>query len=427
MANQAEQSPDSIPPAAGSDDVPRVRHNTSMISWVDEREADAPDDLTWSDPEPTRAHRGAVDLGGFFAAADASSSFDALAFLGDACIRRWGCSAAVWALRSAVPGSERLVRVCLPGGQDDVALAAELSVLSEGDFSGALQATTPGSQITPIEVSVGGEGTCSLWLTWDASFPVVSRIEDDAVAAAGLALRAAMLSERLAGTASTTPVDLVRRDRREVAIGRLVSAASSSLVAAHASLAATHASIEAELAAMRAVAPLHPSARACVALVHEAEAASHSAWQVVSAVACLADDASRRCDPSQVLSSMAALLGPYLSRRATIEAQVTKLHTVRIAPAVLAETLAVLTTRVAQQFPEHPGTRVVLSGVETERGVELEVRGSSPQGTTANHQDHDAVVGEVYSRDFAARCGGYVEVLRDGVGATRFRVVMPRG
>lgn len=405
------------------------RRPTSMISWIDavSPPAEVPDDLTWSDVLPLASARPLeADLERFMAAADGGSTVDALRQLADASIARWGCDAVVWCVCDAAPDAERTVLVRTAAGLDDGDATSSLVRASGREFDGAVRARLDAAEVVTADLPAGDALRASLWLVWRELPDAPPAIEPALLRAAGLALRAVRLTERLEERAPRPSVDLVRRDRREAAIGKMLGVAAPAMVAAHATLASTHASLEAELVGLRMVAPLHPVTRACASLIGEAREAARAMGDVAAAVSSLSDEASRTSDPSRVVASIAALLGPYVARRATLEVSCEALPYVRLAPAYLAEAMVMFATRVAFQFAEGGDARVLITGTTSLRGVEIDVCATAPCAASTAHHGHDDVVAEVYGRDLAARCGGVVEVRRDAAGATAFRVVLPR-
>ncbi len=409
----------------------RADRPTSMIGWADHRDerAEVPDDLTWSDvaaPSPAAAIDDAIEP--FLHAADAPSLHEAMRALSDACVSRWRCDAVVWSIADASPDSERVVFVRSADGRDEVAAAAELAPVPTSDLDRAVRHCLSAEDVITADLPTGERLRCAVWLAWRRGGDSPHALEASLLRAAGVSLRAAWLSERLEDLSPRSTLDLVRRDRREAAIGKLLCAAAPAMVAAHASLATAHASLRSELAGFRVVAPLHPSTRACASLLDDAWDASQLVWESVSAVASLADETSRTADAAGVIRAVAALVGPYVEGRARVVATTGALPLVRLAPAYLAEALVMFVTRVAYQFADGGGARVEvrMSAAVSPRGVEIDVCASAPSAPKVTHHEQDAVVGEVYGRDIAMRCGGSVEVLRDALGATTFKVLLPR-
>ena len=409
--------------------APAGRRPTSMISWIEavSPPSEVPDDLTWNDVLPTPPARPLdEDLERFMAAADGGTTLDALRQLADASVARWGCDAVVWSVCDAAPDAERLVLVRTASGVDDRDAAASLARSSGREFDCAVRARLDAAEVITADLPAGESLRASLWLAWRALPGGTPAIEPALLRAAGLALRAARLAERLDARSPRPSVDLVRRDRREAAIGKLLGVAAPAMVAAHATLASTHASLEAELVGLRIVAPLHPVTRVCASLLGDACAAARAMGAVAAAVSSLSDEASRTCDPSRVVAAIAALVAPFVARRAAIEVSCDALPYVRLAPAYLAEAMVMFATRVAFQFAEGGDARVLITGTSSPHGVEIDVCAAGSCAASSAHHGHDDVVADVYSRDLATRCGGAVEVRRDAAGATAFRVVLPR-
>lgn len=402
---------------------------SSMIGWAEPRDAQAevPDALTWSDvvtaaPAPSNAPPAEA----FLLAADAATLHDAMRALTAACVAAWGCDAVVWCLTEPSPDAERVVFVHTREGRDDVETAIELAPVPADDLDRAVRHGLGAVEVTAAVLPTGDRFGCVVWLVWREGANAPHPPEATWLRAAAVSLRAVWLASRLDATATRPSVDLVRRDRREAAIGKLLCAAAPSMVAAHASLASAHASLRAELVAFRALAPLHASPRACASLLEDAWESAQRVWEGVSAVAALSDETSKVSDPSAVIRAVAALAGPYVAGRASVVTALDPLPRVGVAPAYLAEALVMFVARVAFQFSSGAAVAVRIGASSAPRGVEVVVCAEGAVKPTAAHYEQDAVVAEVYGRDFAMRCGGSVDVLRDALGATCFCVVLPR-
>ncbi len=409
----------------------RADRPTSMIGWAEHHEerAEVPDDLTWSDLAASSTPAPLDDtFEPFLHAADAPSLHDAMRALSDAYIARYRCDFVVWSVTEAAPDGERVVFVRAGDGRDDLDTAVELSPVPMGDLDRAVRHCLSAEDVITADLPTGEHVRCSVWFAWRRAGASPHTLDAPLLRAAGVALRTAWLSKRLTDVSPRAPLDLVRRDRREAAIGKLLCAAAPAMVAAHASLATAHASLRSELAGFRVVAPLHPSTRVCASLLDDAWDASQLVWEGVSAVASLADETSTTADAGGVIRAVAALVGPYVKGRAKVVTTAGALPNVRLAPAYLAEALVMFVTRVAYQFADGGGAKVEVrvSAAVSPRGVEINVCASAPSAPKVTHHDQDAVVGEVYGRDLAMRCGGSVEVLRDALGATTFKVLLPR-
>lgn len=393
----------------------------SMISWVEDASADpSAGHLTWDLDDEAPVDDAAAVMESILAVGERSSVAEALADVAVMLARRCRCEIAALSFESSLPGGERLVAAARDDGFD-AALSSGLASVSSGELADALITSLPAASVRAWELPVGARAACTVWLARDASPP---SLDPALVRAAGLALRAVFAGEVLSG-AGASSVDLVRRDRREAVIGRLTRAAVPSLVATHASLASVQASLAAELAELRMTAPRHASIRTSAALLQEASVLTHGAWQVVSGVACLGDDASLICDPAQVIQSAVALAAPYLAPRASIEIVPARLPLARVTPAALAEAVVVFVTRTAQRFAgrSSPG-RVAVSATAGNGSVEVEVRALTAHDA-ANEREHDEVVAEAFHRLLSERVGGSAEVVRDAGGATRFRLTVP--
>jgi hypothetical protein len=402
---------------------------SSMIGWVEHRDAQAevPDDLTWRDVV-AEASAPARDLSAeaFLVAADAATLHDAMRALSDASVATWGCDVVVWCITEPSPDSERVVFVRTRDGFDDLDAAIELAPVPADDLDRAVRHCSGAVDVIANELSTGDRFACTVWLAWREGANAPHPPEATLLRAAAVSLRTVWLTSRLDATGARPTIDLVRRDRREAAIGKLLCAAAPLMVAAHASLASAHASLRAELVGFRALAPLHASPRACASLLEDAWEASQRVWEGVSAIAALTDEHSKVSDPSAVIRAVAALVAPYVARRATVVTAIEPLPRVGVAPAYLAEALVMFVARVAFQFSEGASGTVRIGATSAARGVEIVVCAEGAVRPGAAHFEQDAVVAEVYGRDFAMRCGAAVDVLRDALGATSFRVVLPR-
>lgn len=403
-------------------EAPARPRPVSMISWV-EGDVGASDDLTWdleayeAAPDALPEEDGGL-LGAVVALGEHASIGEALPALVLLLARRCGCDIAAASFESAFGGGRRLVAAAREEGFDE-ALSAGLASLEGHELAGAITSALPGAVVGAWDLPVGARNVCTVWLARDAVAPT---LDCELARAAGLALRAVMAGEAL-DVAGAIAESAQRRDRREVIVGRLTRAAAPSLAASHASLAAVQASLAAELAELRATAARHAPARAAAALLQEASGLAHDAWQVVSGVACLGDDASATCDASQVLQSASALAAPYLAPRAAVDVAPAPAPLVRVTPAALAEAAVVLMTRAAQRFVDAPG-RVAVAVTAVSTGVEVEVRAVGAR-EPAGAREQDEAVADGFHRIFAERFGGAVEVVRDASGASRFRLTLP--
>lgn len=392
-----------------------------MISWVEDAAPETPAArLTWDLADEAPIDDAAAVMESVLGVGERASVAEALPDVAVMLALRGRCAIAALSFESSLPGGQRLVAAAREDGFD-AALSSGLAAVSSGELADAVTTALPDAVVRAWELPVGARATCFVWLARDGSPP---SLDPALVRALGLALRAVFAGEVLAG-AGASSVDLVRRDRREAVIGRLTRAAVPSLVATHASLASVQASLAAELAELRMTAPRHASIRASAALLQEASVLTHGAWQVVSGVACLGDDASPTCDPAQVIQSAVALAAPYLAARASVEIVPARLPLARVTPAALAEAVVVFLTRTAQRFADRasPG-RVAVSAAAGNGVVEVEVRALTAHDHAAG-REHDEVIAEAFHRLLSERVGGSVEVVRDVGGATRFRLTVP--
>ncbi len=405
----------------------RTVRPTSMIGWTDdEARVDdvVPDDLTWGDVIPPCAQRPLdEDLDVFLGAADAGTLEGVIARLSDASVLRWGCDAVVWLVDRVAQGGARELRVRTRDGVDDVSAATDLAAHGHDALDESLRVRLGVCEVTTAALPLGDLARCAVWFGWRAPSTEPRHVESSLLRAMAMSLRDVLLTERL------TLAQPARRDRREVAIGRLMRAAAPSLMAAHASLASTHASLEAELVGLRVMAPLSETTRVCSALMADAWDNAQLAWEAISAVSFLADESTERSDPLRVANAVAALVRPYVARRARVDVARAEVPMVRVVPAWLAEVLVMLTTRIAVQFEESAeggaSACVRLRASLTARGVAIEIGAVGGVLAATSQHDNDQFVGELYDRELAQRCGGAVEVGRDALGATTFRVIVP--
>lgn len=410
--------------------APPTERVSSMIGWTEHREEtiDPLDALTWGDVAESSPAPSSLDaLEPFLAAADAPTPHDAMRALSDAFAGRWGCDAVVWCVRGSAPDSTREVFV-RAASLDDLDTAVELAPVPTDDFDRAVRHCLFANDVITSELPVGDRFCCSVWFVWRDSARGPHQLEATLLRAAGVSLRAVWLTWSLRGAGPRSTVDLVRRDRREAAIGKMLCAAAPEMLAAHAALAASHASLRSELAGLRVLAPQHPSTRACASLLDDAWTSAEAIWGGLSAVASLSDESSPAADAATVIQAVASLIAPYVARRAKVVAAVDPLPLVAVAPAYLAEALVMFVTRVAFQFVEGERERatVRLGATVTARGVEVVVCATARDAPTSQHYDQDLVVGEVFGRDLAMRCGASVDVERDALGATTYHLVVPK-
>jgi hypothetical protein len=394
----------------------------SMISWV-EGSSDAPGTpLTWDLDDEGPLDHAATLLDEVVAVGDRDTIAEALPDVACMLVRRCGGEIAAISFESTLPGGARLVAAARGDGFD-AALSSGLATLASAELADAITTALPESVVRAWELPVGARATCIVWLARDGATP---ELDAGLARAAGLALRGVLATEALAGAGTASP-EPVRRDRREAIIGRLARAAVPSLVATHASIASVQASLAAELAELRMTAPRHASIRASAALLQEASVLTHGAWQVVSGVACLGDDASPTCDPAQVIQSAVALAAPYLASRVSIEVVPARLPLARVTPAVLAEAVVVFLTRTAQRFVERgeraSAGRLAVSATAGNGAVEVEVRALTAPDQTGG-REHDEVVADTFHRLLSERVGGSAELVREASGATRFRLTV---
>lgn len=307
--------------------------------------------------------------------------------LSDAYIARYRCDFVVWSVTEAAPDGERVVFVRAGDGRDDLDTAVELSPVPMGDLDRAVRhcllrrgrhhGRPPHGRARALLGVVRVASRRRLAAHARCAAPPRGRRR----ASHRVALEAAH------DVSPRAPLDLVRRDRREAAIGKLLCAAAPAMVAAHASLATAHASLRSELAGFRVVAPLHPSTRVCASLLDDAWDAS-LVWEGVSAVASLADETSTTADAGGVIRAVAALVGPYVKGRAKVVTTAGALPNVRLAPAYLAEALVMLVTA---------------RRVSVRRRRRREGRGARERGVAARGRDQRVRVGALGAEGHAPR------------------------
>jgi len=323
----------------------------------------------------------------------------------------------VLGFESPLGGGRKLLAAARVGGFD-AALSAALASLDGHEVAHMLAEALPGAVLTAIDLAVGPRALCTFWLAREGAGPPP---DATLLRTASMALRAAISREALEALGAMTE-SVQRRDRRDAIVGRLARAAAPSLVASHASLAAVQSCLAAELAEFRAVAAHRESPHAAAALLREASVFTHDTWQVVSGIACLGDDQSMSCNPSQVIQSVLALAAPYLAGRARIEVLPAHTPLVRVTPAALSEATVVLATRMAQRFVDGPG-HITVAVSSTPVGAEVELRTVVTNDPPTAREQDEAMVG-VFDGSFSERFGGAVTVVRDAAGGLRFRLVL---